>query len=164
MDNSAQLQTAIKILAGQKAVQGLRTVDNHPLMQAVKGYFDNYNPNNTNDYYQTGQAVANTPNPLGIAHEGIGGMALLAAKVAQYNPKKEAMLADDLAELTPVVERYFSNKHNLHYHVSQMPSDEKMMRNLAHVYIDKGFAKSAPLDHVGQELINRINVDKQWGK
>lgn len=160
---SADFNTLARLIAASRINKLQKQVAQTPIAQAAQGYMADVQPENPNQAFQAGQAAAYSPSPLALPHEAAGGLhALLglATGISKFNPRRDAMMADDVKDMLPVIQRYMTNKENPNYFVNDLPKDESVMRQVAGSYIDNRFATKSPLDNVAQELLNRINVDR----
>lgn len=163
---SADMNTLARMIAAARMQKLQNKVGNSPVGQAAQGYMADFQPENPNQAFQVGQAAANSPTPAGIIPKlgrGMEGLMGLAAGIAKFNPRKDAMLAEDVNEVMPVISRYMTSKQNPNYFMNELPKDESLLRQVAGAYIDNNFAAKDPLDNVAQELLNRINVDRSMG-
>lgn len=162
-DQSANFTPLARLIAASRIQKLQNKVGQTPIAQAAQGYMADVQPTNPNQAFQVGQAAAYSPSPMAFPKEaafGLHGLAGLAAGIGKFNPKRSAMLSEDVKDLTPIIRRYMVNKNNLQYSIHQLPQDESILRQVAGNYIDNKFATKDPLENVAQELLNRINVER----
>lgn len=160
---SADFNSLARLIAASRINKLQNKVSQTPMAQAAQGYMSDFQPENPNQAFQLGQAASNSPTPVGAfpkIAKGMDGLMGLVAGIAKFNPKRSAMLGEDVQDLMPIIQRYMTNKQNPNYFVNEMPKDESVLRQVAGSYIDNKFATKSPLDHVAQELLNRINVER----
>lgn len=151
---SADFNQVARAIAAMRLQKLQNQVADSPVGQTAQGYLSDFQPTNPNEFFQAGQALANGPTPAALPAKGF--LALASA----FNPRKSAMLAEDVKELLPIIRRFMTSKNDINYGINKLPQDESVLRQVAGAYIDDKFAAKDPLENVAQELLNRINVDR----
>lgn len=89
---------------------------------------------------------------INTAQEGIA-----AHAATQFN---KPMAAQDIEDSIQAIDRHVFKGSDINYATTQGIKDEQFMRQMAGDYINKQFGKTAPIEDVRQELLNRIRVDQ----
>lgn len=100
--------------------------------------------------------AATSTNPKGLV-KNLKGLKNISANVAKH---RTAMAPGDVQSVKDVIAKMLNNRGRADYVVNQRPKDETFLRQIAADYLDKNFAKTAKLDDIAQELMNRVRVDE----
>ena len=94
----------------------------------------------------------------GIGMRGVFGSAgrLFGSNIAKH---RTAMSEIDIRDTKKAIMNILTNKANADYSVRFRKKDETFLRQIAGDYLDKNFAKAAPIQDIAQELMNRMRVD-----
>lgn len=113
-------------------------------------------------------ALGQKATPLGIgidfATGVIGGPKQFGSTIAKGFKAKPKINIDDKSLIEKAIGRMARGVNDINYQMGkQIDNDIAYLREVAGDYIDKRFAKSAPIENVMNELKNAVDVDYKYG-